>query len=366
MGREHNFGELTLLKNVQCPSKDKFYALLVGDKIHLFGLWNNVKHHALSTEAIDSQLPALRVDSTSTPAVSPLAVPDETPGGSLYSIPISRGLSPMGSASRSRSTVVTVIAAAANDHDNNHINNDHDHNGVNDEYPEIPSDPELELNELNEEEKMEHDTTTKPTFTDHDTELPPGDPVFQSLQSQIDERDQRILALEQENQMLRNLVAQIQKSRNRLDSMSYKKWNTEQIASWISKLDHGMFAHFYHKLLDRMQDDGIEGGDLKDINTHSDWKRYGINKFGLRKVLIQHVSDLIDNDMYEPDGAGQVTPHENDGDGNAKNQGLNPSKEVEEDEIPPGTFEEGQPSMMTGNSKVFTMSPKKRRMTPYV
>jgi len=347
--RDHNFGELTLLKNVQCPSKDKFYALLVGDKIHLFGLWRDVKHHALSTKAIDSQLPALRI-----PLVSPLAPPVSplvTSGGSLssFTIPISRGNTVSPTASRSRHSVCTEVAPAA------------DH-AEHDEYPEIPSDPEL--NE-DEDEKLEHDTATKPRFT----ELPPGDPVFQSLQSQIDERDQRILELEEENQMLRNLVAQIQKSRNRLDSMSYKKWNAEQIASWISKLDNGMFAHFYQKLLDRMKDDSIEGGDLKDINTHSDWKRYGITKFNLRKVLIQHVSDLIDNDMYEADGSGQVTPNGNDDadpDPNAKNQGLNPLNENDEDVMPPGTFEEGQPSMMTGNSGVFTVNPKKRRMTPYV
>ena len=156
--------------------------------------------------------------------------------------------------------------------------------------------------------------------------------------------------------------------------MSYKKWSAEQIASWISKLDNGVFAHFYGKLSDRLKEDGVDGSDLQDINTHQDWKRYGITKVVLRKKLIQHVSDLIDNDMYHhggdhADGGGHVTPH--------ANEVANPTDEVDDnveeeedfgDIMPPGTFEEGQTSI-TGNSSAFKpyvrSQKRKRRMTPY-
>jgi len=259
-------------------------------------------------------------------------------------------------------------------------------NGMNvgdEEYPDIPSDPELDADGhqsiyhhglshdishdpgCDEEEKLDRDPSTRAIST---ASIPPGNPVFHSLQSQIEERDQRILELEQENEALRKFVAQIQQSRKRLDSMSYKKWTAEQIASWISKLDDGIFAHFYAKLCDRLKEDGVEGSDLRDINTHQDWKRYGITKLVLRKKLIQHVSDLIDTEMYHhPDGGGQVTAQVN------MNQVSNPTDEMEaivemdEDAMAPGTFDEGQVSGLTGNSSAFKpyVRPSKRRMTPY-
>ena len=240
--REHNYGELTQFKNVQCPSKDKFYALLVGQRIHLFGLWNNVKHHALSTEAIDSQIPApvvpvvpmasISVLPNSVKALSTLSLQSSAMSG--YSNQSNGSLH--GSYRTASGYNITDIASAASVHE--------------EEYPDIP--PELDVDGQSDE-KLDRDPSTRPTRARSSSSaaaaIPPGNPVFQSLQSQIEERDQRILELEQENEALRKLVAQVKCSITLLSSHFQSFcFKISQVTYFLTYLlEHDTFTVFRFK-----------------------------------------------------------------------------------------------------------------------
>eukprot|EP01084_Bolivina_argentea_P137746 242592_1 len=187
-------GEIIKLNNMQCPSKDIYHVILINNKIHLFGIWNNVKHYSLPINIIEDILP---------------------------------------------------------------------------KYVEIEE--KKENNELNE------------------------------LKKEIEIKNKIIMELKKENKELKFKLTQYEQKLddNKLDETQYKKWNANMICLWINKIENGLFKDYKNKLFENLIEDGIEGNDLFDINNHEQWKGYGINKFGHRKILMENVKMLINIDQND-------------------------------------------------------------------
>eukprot|EP01084_Bolivina_argentea_P296463 510605_1 len=77
--------------------------------------------------------------------------------------------------------------------------------------------------------------------------------------------------------------------RYKLDKTKYENWDANMILSWICKIKNGIFNQYKNTLLQKLNDNVIEGIDLSDINNHKQWKQYGITKFSHRTLLIENV-----------------------------------------------------------------------------
>ena len=110
---------------------------------------------------------------------------------------------------------------------------------------------------------------------------------IQSLKHKIDELKQKITKLEQQNLELGIRLHKFQPP--------HHEWNYRKIVEWIMRIQNGLFKPYKQTLLDSLKQEQVDGKCLCQI-TLQDLHRFGVTKFAHKKILMNHIHKLTEND----------------------------------------------------------------------
>eukprot|EP01084_Bolivina_argentea_P290427 498870_1 len=71
----------------------------------------------------------------------------------------------------------------------------------------------------------------------------------------------------------------------------YTQWTTNNVFNFIMSLDNGAFRIYEQTLRQNLQNEGIDGNDICDLDK-DDFHRLGVQNFKLKKSLMTHIQSL--------------------------------------------------------------------------
>eukprot|EP01083_Nonionella_stella_P296524 1007340_1 len=101
-----------------------------------------------------------------------------------------------------------------------------------------------------------------------------------------------------ENKKLQLQIEQLQVQLNESPKKStpgHWQWNYKKIVNWIMRIQDGAFKEYKKELTKVLKEEGITGKDLVMVDE-GNLKEWGINNFSLRKLLLQYITRLTEND----------------------------------------------------------------------
>eukprot|EP01084_Bolivina_argentea_P316201 548040_1 len=79
---------------------------------------------------------------------------------------------------------------------------------------------------------------------------------------------------------------------NKIDVTKYLQWSSNDIVDWILSLEQGKYKNYEKKLRAEINDEGVDGSSIKDIEK-SDIKGWGVNNLKDRTSIYKHLQQLL-------------------------------------------------------------------------
>eukprot|EP01084_Bolivina_argentea_P278250 475272_1 len=257
-------GKIEKLKNVHCPSKDKYHAVFVDHKVHIFGLWNDMNQYAIS---INNILPELVVE---TFEIEPTDVPQDE----------------------------HIHTVENQDYKEEEIVYENNNQSVK---PKMKVDDRKALEEKynhSDEYGQENYIKQKQYIDDLENLLKMKDLRIDRLEKEngglIDEQKLQFLEYQHKLKIFERKIKELElvNGKVKFDLVNWREWNTDIVVEWILSIENGLFNE-YKELEEKLRKHYIEGKDFEDMNGHKYWKLCGIGKLVHREILIENINGLI-------------------------------------------------------------------------